>query len=124
MKKSRFSEEQIIAILRESEGAETTRQVCAKYNVSEATFYAWKRKFGGMDISDARRLRALKEENARLKRVVADLRVQNHILKEVNAKNGEPGYQASGRAPVYRERLGQYCLSLGPFQNSPRINSR
>jgi len=86
MKRSRFSEEQIIAILRESEGAETIRQVCAKHNVSEATYYAWKRKYGGMDVSEARRLRALEDENDRLKRVVAELSVQNHILKEVNAK--------------------------------------
>ncbi len=86
MKRSRFSEEQIIGILRESEGSETIRQVCAKHNVSEATYYTWKRKFGGMDVSEARRLRALTDENDRLKRVVAELSVQNHILKEVNAK--------------------------------------
>ena len=86
MKRSRFSEEQIIAILRESEGSEMIRQVCAKHNVSEATYYAWKRKYGGMDVSEARRLRALEDENDRLKRVVAELSVQNHILKEVNAK--------------------------------------
>ena len=86
MKRSRFSEEQIIGILRESEGPETIRQVCAKHNVSEATYYTWKRKFGGMDVSEARRLRALTDENDRLKRVVVELSVQNHILKEVNAK--------------------------------------
>lgn len=86
MKRSRFSEEQIIAILRESEGSETIRQVCAKHNVSEATYYTWKRKYGGMDVSEALRLRALEDENDRLKRVVAELSVQNHILKEVNAK--------------------------------------
>ena len=86
MKRSRFSEEQIIGILRESEGPETIRKVCAKHNVSEATYYAWKRKYGGLDVSEARRLRALEDENDRLKRVVAELSVQNHILKEVNAK--------------------------------------
>jgi putative transposase len=86
MKKSRFSEEQIIGILREAEGKSTVKAVCAKHNVSEATFYAWKRKFGGMDVAEARKLRALEDENARLKRLVADLSVQNQILKEVNAK--------------------------------------
>lgn len=86
MKRSRFSEEQIIAVLRECDGGSTVKAVCAKHNISEPTYYAWKRKYGGMDVSEARRLRALEEENARLKRVVADLSVQNQILKEVNEK--------------------------------------
>lgn len=86
MKRSRFSEEQIIGILREAEGESTVKAVAAKHNVSEATLYAWKRKYGGMDVEEARRLRALEEENGRLKRIVADLSVQNQILKEVNAK--------------------------------------
>ena len=86
MKRSRFSKEQIIGILRESEGPETILQICAKHNVSEATYYAWKRKYGGMDVSKTRRLRSPEDENDRLKRVVAELSVQNHILKEMNAK--------------------------------------
>ena len=85
MKKSRFSEEKIIEILREGQ-AGSVKTVCAKHNVSEATYYAWKKKYGGMEVSEARRLRALEDENARLKRAVADLVVQNTILKEVNAK--------------------------------------
>jgi putative transposase len=86
MKRSRFSEEQIIGILREAGGESTIKAVCAKHNVSEATFYTWRKKYGGMDVPDARRLRALEEENSRLKRVVGDLSVQIQILKEVNAK--------------------------------------
>ena len=86
MKRSRFSEEQVIGILRDGGGAETVKAVCAKHNISEATYYAWKRKYGGMDVSEARRMRVLEEENARLKRLVADLSVQNQILKEVNSK--------------------------------------
>jgi len=86
MKRSRFSEEQIIGILKEAESGATTKATCAKYNVSEGTLYAWKRKYGGMDVEEARRLRALEEENGRLKRLVADQAVQIQILKEVNSK--------------------------------------
>ena len=86
MKRSRFSEEQIISILREADGESTVKAVSAKHNISDATFDNWKRKYGGMDVEEARRLRALEDENGRLKRLVADLSVQNQILKEVNAK--------------------------------------
>lgn len=86
MKKSRFSEEKIISILKEAEGGRTIKEVCAAHNISEATFYTWRKKYGGLDVSEARRLRSLEEENNRLKRIVADLSVQNQILKEVNSK--------------------------------------
>lgn len=86
MKKSRFSEEQIIGILREASGDSSVKVVCAKHNVSEGTFYTWKKKYGGMEVAEARRLRALEEENGRLKRLVADQAVQLQILKEINAK--------------------------------------
>ena len=86
MRKSQYSEEQIIGILREAEGETPVKAVCAKHNLSEATFYKWRSKYGGMDVNEARRLRALEEENSRLKRAVADLTVQVQILKEVNSK--------------------------------------
>ena len=86
MRKSKFSEEQIIGILREAEGETPVKAVCAKHNFSEATFYKWRSKYGGMDVNEARRLRSLEEENSRLKRAVADLTVQVQILKEVNSK--------------------------------------
>jgi len=75
-----------MGILKEANGHTPIKAVCAKYNVSETTFFSWKKKYGGMDVSEARRLRALEEENRRLQRIVADLSVQNQILKEVNSK--------------------------------------
>ena len=92
MKKSRYSEEQVIGILREGESGTPVKTVCAKHNISDATYYAWKRKYGGMDVSEARRLRSLEEENGRLKRLVADQAVQIQVLKEVNSKKRAPRY--------------------------------
>jgi putative transposase len=86
MRKSQYSEEQIIGILREGEGDTPIKAVCAQHNISDATFYKWRAKYGGMDVNEARRLRALEDENGRLKRAVADLTVQVQILKEVNSK--------------------------------------
>jgi len=86
MRKSQYSEEQIIGILREAEGDTPVKAVCAKHNISEGAFYRWRAKYGGMDVNEARRLRALEDENGRLKRAVADLTVQVQILKEVNSK--------------------------------------
>ena len=86
MKQSRFTEEQIIAILREQEAGVATKEVCRRHGVSEATFYKWKAKFGGMDVSDAKRLKALEEENAKLKRLLADAMLDNVALKDLLGK--------------------------------------
>ena len=86
MKKSRFTVEQIIGVLRETQAGVTVKEVCAKHNIGEQTYYGWKRKYGDMEVDEARRLKGLEEENQRLKRLVADLSIQNQILKEVNAK--------------------------------------
>ena len=86
MKGSRFTEEQIIGILREQESGSKTADVCRKHGISEATFYKWKAKFGGMEVSDARRLRQLEDENARLKKLLADAMLDNAVLKDVASK--------------------------------------
>ena len=86
MKRSRFSEEQVIAILKEQESGVATADLCRRHGISSATFYKWKAKFGGLDLSDARRLRALEEENARLKRLLADAMLDNAMLKDVAGK--------------------------------------
>lgn len=85
--KSRFSEEQIIGILRQHEAGVATSQVCREHNISSATFYKWKAKFGGMQVDEAKRLRQLEAENAKLKRVVADLTLDNVALRDVLSKN-------------------------------------
>jgi putative transposase len=87
MRNSRYSEEQIIALLKEHDAGVKTTDLCRKHGISTATFYNWKAKFGGMDVSDAKRLRHLEEENAKLKRVVADLTLDNVVLKDLVAKN-------------------------------------
>ncbi len=86
-RRKRHTEEQIIRILNEAGAGATAKEVCRKNGISENTFYAWKSKFGGLTVSEARRLRALDEENKKLKRIVADLTLDNLALKEINSKN-------------------------------------
>ncbi len=87
MRRSRFTEEQIIASLKEHEAGASAKELCRRLGIATETLYNWKRKYGGMGVSDARRLRQLEEENVRLKRLVADLSLDNRALKDVLAKN-------------------------------------
>jgi len=87
MRKPIFSEEQIIAILKEAEAGLSAAELCRKHDISDATFYKWRAKFGGMDVSEARRLKQLEDENNRLKRLVADQALDIQMLQEVVAKN-------------------------------------
>jgi len=86
MKASRFSEEQIIGILREQEAGAKTADVCRKHGISAATFYKWKAKYGSLDVSDARRLKVLEDENTKLKRLLAEAMLDNAMLKDVASK--------------------------------------
>jgi len=86
MKRKRISEEQIIKILKEADGGATVEQLCRTYGISSSSFYVWRKKYGGMDVSEARRLRELEEENRQLKRLVADLSLDNQVLKDINSK--------------------------------------
>ena len=86
LKRSRFSEEQIIAILKEQEAGVPTADVCRRHGISSATFYKWKAKHGGLEVSDARRLKSLEDENARLKKLVAERDLEIEVMKEIAAK--------------------------------------
>jgi putative transposase len=86
MKPSRFTEEQIIGILREQEAGAKTVDVCRKHGISGATFYKWKAKYGGLEVSDAKRLRALEDENAKLKKLLAEAELDKAMLKEIASK--------------------------------------
>jgi putative transposase len=87
MKRSRFTEEQIIGMVKEQESGVSTADVCRKHGISTASFYKYKAKFGGMDVSDARKLRALEDENAKLKKLLAEQMLDNAMLRDVNSKN-------------------------------------
>jgi len=87
MRKSRFTDEQIIAVLAEQERGLGTVEVCRKHGISQGTFYKWKAKFGGLEVSDARKLKSLEVENARLKRLLADAMLDTVVLKDLLGKS-------------------------------------
>ena len=87
MKRSRFTQEQIIGVLKEHQAGATAPDLCRKHGISDATFYTWRSKYGGMEVSDARKLKGLEDENARLKRLLAEAMLDVSTLKDMLAKN-------------------------------------
>jgi putative transposase len=87
MKRSRFTEEQIVGILKQGEAGMKTVELCRQHGITEGTYYRWKAKFGGLDVGDAQKLKRLEEENTRLKRIVADLTMDNVVMKDLLSKN-------------------------------------
>ena len=102
MKRNRFTEEQIIGILKEHEAGLSVADLCRKHGVSDASIYKWKAKFGGMDVSEARRLRTLEDENTKLKRLLADAKLDNAALKDLLERSGD----ARGEAESCRSSGG------------------
>jgi putative transposase len=86
MKKKRFTETKIVSILRQQEAGKSVKDICREYSISEPTFYNWKAKYGGMEVSDVRRMKELEEENSKLKRIVANLTLENDAIKTVLEK--------------------------------------
>ena len=86
MKQKRYTTEQIIRVLRQADSGQTIEEICREHNISEGSFYRWKKKYGDMDLGDAKRLKEMEKENSELKKVVAELMLDNRILREVNAK--------------------------------------
>ena len=103
MKRARFTEEQIIGVLKEHEAGAKTADLARKHGVSEATLYNWKAKYGGMDVSEAKRLRMLEDENRKLKKLLAESMLDNSALKELLAKKWE--------GPLRSEKLSLICVA-------------
>ena len=118
MKRIRFTEEQIIAVLREHEAGAKTTDLARKHGISEATLYNWKARYGGMDVSDAKRLRSLEDENAKLKKLLAEAMLDNAMLKHIASKNVCP----PRRCKVFRSAVGSSLRKcIRPLASEPLL---
>ena len=118
MKKARFTEEQIIGILREQEAGSATMGVCRKHGIRSATFYKWKVKYGGLDVSEARRLRSREDDNRRLKKLLAEMMLDNAMFKDVASKSGDASGEAGGCSEPVQRAWGE------PAAGEPRNRGR
>jgi len=114
MKRSRFSDEQIIGVLKEQEAGAAKADVRRRHGISGATFYRWKAKFGGLEVTEAKRLRTLEEENAKLKKLLAEAMLDIAVLKDISAKNGDPRCEAG---------CGRSCSRLLRAERAPGVSS-
>src|SRR5215475_2634936 len=121
MKPSRFTAEQINGILRAQEAGAKTADVCRKHGISSATFYKWKAKYGRLDVSDARRLKALEPENAKLKKLLAEAMLDNVMLKDIAAKNGDARGQTGGRGSPRTELWGEPAAGVQDDRSGPGV---
>jgi putative transposase len=106
MKRSRFSDEQIIAILKEQESAMPTAEVCRRHGISPATFYKWKAKYGGLEVSEAKWLRSLEDENVKLKRLLAEAMLDIAVLEDITAKKWRRPRQSGRQLHIFGQCLG------------------
>src|ERR1019366_8458533 len=123
MKRSRFTEEQIIAILREQETGVPVADLCRKHGLSSPTFYKWKARYGGLHVSEARRLKALEDENGKLKRMLADAMLDNVALKDLLGKNGDAAAHREAVAHLqstYEMSQRRACRVIGTDRASVR----
>ena len=111
MKQKQHSTEEIIRILRQADGDETVESICREHNISNATFHRWRRKYGGMDLADAKRLKELEKENAELKKMLAEAMLKNRVLEEVNAKKWQTRRRRSKPSPMWSG--SGYARSVG-----------
>jgi putative transposase len=117
MKASRFSEEQIIGILREHEAGAKTPDICRRHGISDATFYKWKAKYGGLEVSEARRLKALEDENRRLKKLLAEAMLDNAALKAINTRALTNSMHYPGPFGTLRCSSRRQARAESPFEN-------